>query len=53
MGDLDLIVEFGAIANTRIFESAAIDSGIGAYFNVIANRDTTDLGNFFPDTAPA
>ncbi len=46
VSDLNLVVELHTIADNGIGQCAAIDSGIYAYFHVIADRNTADLGDF-------
>ena len=46
--DLDLIVELDAVFDDGIVERAAVDRGVGADFDVIADQHPSDLGNFFP-----
>ena len=50
MADLDQIVDFGALADEGLAETGAVDGGIGADFDVIADLDDADLVDF--DVAP-
>jgi hypothetical protein len=44
--ELDQIINFGAFADDRVAESAAVDSGIGADFDVVLNDYAAELGDF-------
>src|SRR5690625_2346534 len=44
----NLVVELNAITNFGVIKGAPIDGGVGANFDVIANKDTAQLGNFCP-----
>ena len=43
VGDLDLIVDFGAFADYRIAQAAAIDARSSTNFNVILNQHPSGL----------
>lgn len=45
MGDLHEIIDFSATANQGLTQSRAIDSGVGADFDIVFNHDDTDLRN--------
>lgn len=46
MRDMDEVVDFGALADDCGAEGRAIDGGIGADLDVVANDDVADLKNF-------
>ena len=46
VGDLDEIVDFGAVANAGRLESAAVDGGASAHLHVIADFDVAQLRHF-------
>ena len=48
VSDLNLIIEFHAIADDGIVKRAAINRGIRANFHIVADDDTTDLRNLDP-----
>ena len=39
VGDLDEVVDFGALADEGRFEAGAVDGGVGADFNVVFEDD--------------
>ena len=43
---LDLIIELDAILDDRVPDSTAVDAGIGADFDIVANPDTAQLRHF-------
>src|ERR1700744_5590366 len=43
--DLDLIVDFGALADHGIAQAAAIDGGAGPDFHVVLDQDPAGLGH--------
>ena len=48
VGDLHQVVDDDGIANHRVVYGPAVDRGMGANFDVIANHDATHLGNSDP-----
>jgi hypothetical protein len=44
--DLNQIINFGTFSDNRILERASVNGGISAYFNVVLNHHSTNLGNF-------
>ena len=45
--DLDLIVDFGALADDRVTQAAAVDGGSGADFDVVLNQHAAGLRHFY------
>src|SRR3954451_7822367 len=43
VADLDLIVDFGALADHGIAQAAAVDGGVGADLNVVLDQDAAGL----------
>src|SRR6185369_7954003 len=43
VADLDLIVDFGALADHRIPQAAAVDGGAGANLDVVLDQDPAGL----------
>jgi hypothetical protein len=48
VGDVDHVVELDAVSDRGEAEGGAIDARIGAQFDVIAQGEAADLGEFFP-----
>src|SRR5262249_54731507 len=48
VADLDLVVELDAVLDHRIVERAAVDGGVGADLDVVADAHHADLGNLDP-----
>src|SRR5258706_11425651 len=48
VADLDLVVELDAVADDRVLESAAVDGGVGADLDVVADGHATGLRNLDP-----
>ena len=46
--NLDLVVELDAVFDDRVFQRAAVDGGIGADFDIVADQHAANLRNFFP-----
>src|SRR5581483_3933481 len=51
VGDVDHVVQFRAVADGSDAQSGAIDAGVGADFDVVADLDAADLGKFLVVTA--
>ena len=45
VADLDLIVDFGALADHRIPQAAAVDGGAGADLDIVLDQDAAGLGH--------
>src|SRR4029077_6140579 len=43
--DLHEIINFGTLTDHRVLEGAAVDTAVGANFDVIIKDDTADLGH--------
>ena len=48
MRNLHLIIDPDTGLNHGVAQCTAVYTAIGAYFDIISNSDTTDLGHFFP-----
>src|SRR5262249_42421091 len=48
VGDLHQVVDLGAVADHRVSERAAVDGGVGADLDVVADDDAADLGPLAP-----
>ena len=48
MANLNQVVELDAVLDDRVAQCAAVNTGVGSDFNVVANPDGTQLLNFFP-----
>ena len=46
--NLHQVVELHAVAQNCVFQSTSVNAGVGTYFNVITDSDTTELLNFDP-----
>src|SRR5271169_462746 len=53
MTDLNLIVELDPGLDDRVFDGTAIDGGVGADLDVIADEHAAELGHFEPSCAIA
>src|ERR687895_983440 len=51
VADLDLVIELDALLDHRIVERAAIDRGVGADLDVVADAHAADLRNLHPPAA--
>ena len=49
--ELNLVVELRPFAHDRVVQSAAVDRGVGAHFDVVAEHRTADLRDFDPFAA--
>jgi hypothetical protein len=47
-GDLDLVVELDAVLDHRVVEGTAVDGGVGADLDIVADDDAADLRNLGP-----
>ena len=47
----DLIIDLHTVANDRVVERTAVDTGIGADFDVVADLDSADLRDLDPGIA--
>ena len=45
VADLDLIVDFGALANHGVSQAATVDGGVGADLDVVLDQHAPGLGN--------
>ena len=48
VGDLNLVVQFDPVFDDGVFQSAPINRGVSADFDIIPNLDAAKLGNFQP-----
>src|SRR3546814_14735404 len=48
----DLVVELDAVADVGVFESPAIDGGIGTDFDIVAYAYPAQLGDLAPGALP-
>ena len=48
VADLDQVVEFDAVLDHGVIQRAAVNAGIGANLDIIADAHPTQLLNFFP-----
>src|SRR5262249_24011271 len=53
VADLDLIIELDALVDHGVIDGAAIDGGIGANLDIIADHDRADLRHLEPARALA
>lgn len=51
VADLDLVVELDARADHRVLQRTAIDGGVGADIDMVADHDTADLRDVLPTLA--
>lgn len=48
VGDVDHVVELDAVADGGEAEGGAVDAGVGAELDVVAESESADLREFFP-----
>ena len=48
VADLDLVVDFGAVANGRVAHCATVDIGVRTDFHIITQRNCAGLWDFKP-----
>ena len=46
--NLHQVVELHAVAQNSVFQGTPVNAGVGTYFNVVTDSDTTELLNFDP-----
>jgi len=51
VGDLNLIVQLDPLLDHSIFQGTAVDGGISANFDIVANHHATKLGDLEPVSA--
>lgn len=50
VADLYEVVELDTVFNDRVLQCTTVNAGVGTDFDIVANRDRTELFNFFPST---
>src|SRR5262245_26526088 len=53
VADLDLVVELDALLDHRVVQRAAVDRGVGADLDVVADPHAADLRDLYPGTVRA